>query len=93
MFFPLIKIKQDIPVYNTRIVGLIIEDNKGVNMFRERTAMKKEIIRLKNGQGNRIENREEISRATENFLRELYRTKQNVNKAKNTIFLLLNITG
>ncbi|XP_056641545.1 craniofacial development protein 2-like [Diorhabda sublineata] len=67
--------KQDIRKYQENRIEELIQQNRGLNIFKKENAHKKEMIKLRDGQGNITEDRREILKVTEKFYTGLYESK------------------
>lgn len=68
------EIRNDIRQYNTREISRVIEENKSLRVLRQTMATgKKNIHKLKDKQGQVVNDREKILEVVESFYRELYK--------------------
>ncbi|KAH1008158.1 hypothetical protein HUJ05_008739 [Dendroctonus ponderosae] len=68
--------KEDIRKHNVRIAQKVLEQHKGTKVFRRlATNTKKEIVRIKDKTGPRIEGRHEIIRTVQEYYADLYETR------------------
>ena len=67
--------KQDIRKHQENQIEELIQQDRGLNILKKENAHKKEIIELKDQQGNITEDRKEILKVTEMFFIGLYESK------------------
>lgn len=87
--------KMDTIEHQTRQVEELIENNKGLKIFKKNNAQKKKIYKLKDKQGSMITDRKQIMKVVEHFYTDLYKStisnKTNIQKKENNEKRIINV--
>lgn len=69
--------KQDILAFKEKEVEKFIHHNRGLKIFRRQNAQRKEIIKIKNREGETVNDRNEILKIAQEFYQDVYRSQNN----------------
>lgn len=86
--------KSDILKYKTQLAQNILEQHKGMKIFRRQTGDRKEIVKLTNKNGDLVTDKSQILKVVEEFYEDLYKSKaENDTEDKERKRVVINVNS
>lgn len=87
--------KRDTRQHNIKLARKILEENKGINIFRKNTKPREGIVTLRNNSGKQSTNRAEILCICEEYFRELNKSKigSDVSQSDRARTIMINVNS